>query len=166
MTLCLTIAGKTTAVGMLSGLIRPTAGDCTIMGHSMLTSAPLARQCLGFCPQQNILFGRLTAREHLLLYSAIKGLPRGCGGAAALEAADAMLQVSHSCVLNCKLVDDNLCAVLELGMQQLRAGKSVNVRRSPSGDGRLTTLIILPVHRSLQSTVPHPHPHPPLFSNV
>lgn len=86
-------AGKTTAVGMLSGLIRPSAGDCTVMGHSMTTSAPLARQCLGFCPQQNILFGRLTAREHLLLYSAIKGLPGGCGGATALEAAKAMLQV-------------------------------------------------------------------------
>ncbi|KAK9808280.1 hypothetical protein WJX73_007025 [Symbiochloris irregularis] len=85
-------AGKTTAVGMLSGLIRPTAGDCTIMGHSMVTSAPLARQCLGFCPQQNILFGRLTAREHLLLYSAIKGLPGGCSGAAASEAAEGMLK--------------------------------------------------------------------------
>lgn len=88
--------GKTTAIGMLSGLIRPSAGDCTIMGHSMVTSAPAARQCLGFCPQQNILFGQLTAREHLLLYAAIKGLPGGYRGAIAREAADAMLQVSAS----------------------------------------------------------------------
>ena len=87
-------AGKTTAVGMLSGLIRPTAGDCTIMGHSMVSNAPTARQCLGFCPQQNILFGRLTAREHLLLFAAIKGLEGGYRGAAAHEAADAMLEVS------------------------------------------------------------------------
>ena len=88
------IAGKTTAVGMLSGLIRPTAGDCSIMGHSMVTSAPAARQCLGFCPQQNTLFGRLTAREHLLLFAAIKGLPGGYRGDVAAQAADDMLEVA------------------------------------------------------------------------
>ena len=87
---------------MLSGLIRPTSGDCTIMGHSMASCAPAARQCLGFCPQQNILFSRLTAREHLLLFAAIKGLPGGYGGEVARDAADAMLEVGFepgSCLL-------------------------------------------------------------------
>ena len=41
-------AGKTTALGMLSGLTRPTGGDCTVQGHSMASSPALARQSLGF----------------------------------------------------------------------------------------------------------------------
>ena len=86
-------AGKTTALGMLSGLIRPSGGSCHVMGHSMAAAPAQARQFLGFCPQQNVLFPRLTVREHLLLYAAIKGIPGGHWGKAAAAAATHMLQV-------------------------------------------------------------------------
>ena len=35
-----------------------------------------ARSISGVCPQFDILWGELTAREHLLLYAAIKGVTR------------------------------------------------------------------------------------------
>ena len=86
-------AGKTTALGMLSGLTRPTGGECHVMGHSMASAPAQARQHLGFCPQQNVLFSRLTVQEHLLLYAAIKGIPGGFRGQGASAAASHMLQV-------------------------------------------------------------------------
>lgn len=30
---------------------------------------------MGYCPQKNTLFDRLTAREHLNLFATIKGIP-------------------------------------------------------------------------------------------
>ena len=86
-------AGKTTALGMLSGLTRPTGGECHVMGHSMISAPAQARQHLGFCPQQNVFFSRLTVQEHLLLYAAIKGIPGGFRGQGASAAASHMLQV-------------------------------------------------------------------------
>ena len=78
---------------MLSGLTRPTGGECQVMGQSMASAPAQARQHLGFCPQQNVLFPRLTVQEHLLLYAAVKGIPGGHGGTAASTAASHMLQV-------------------------------------------------------------------------
>ena len=91
------LAGKTTALGMLSGLTRPTAGECHIRGHSMLTSPALARQSLGFCPQQNVLFPRLTVLEHLRLYAAIKAVPGGFSGRPAADAAAEMMEARLRC---------------------------------------------------------------------
>ena len=65
-------AGKTTAIGMLTGLIRPDGGDCRVRGKSMLTQAGAARRHLGYCPQHNVLFGGLTVQEHLHIFAAIK----------------------------------------------------------------------------------------------
>ena len=55
--------------------MQPTAGECEILGHSVLRDASAARRSLGICPQQNVLFGSLTVEEHLLLYAAIKAIP-------------------------------------------------------------------------------------------
>ena len=86
-------AGKTTALGMLSGLTRPTSGECYVQGHAMTSSPALARQALGFCPQQNVLFPRLTVLEHLKLYAAIKAVPGGFSGRPAADAAAEMMEV-------------------------------------------------------------------------
>ena len=79
-------------VGMMTGLLRPTSGDCRIMGHSIVHQTAQARSFLGYCPQQNVLFGRLTVLEHMLVYSAIKGIPGGPFGPEALAAAEQMLE--------------------------------------------------------------------------
>ena len=59
-------AGKTSAMGMLTGLIRPTAGGCYVMGHSLAAQPHAARAHIGYCPQSNVLFDALTPREHLV----------------------------------------------------------------------------------------------------
>ena len=65
-------AGKTTTMSMLVGLFPPTSGDAIINGHSILNDIDGVRESLGLCPQHNVLFGRLTVREHLSFFARLK----------------------------------------------------------------------------------------------
>ncbi|CAL8264080.1 unnamed protein product [Arctogadus glacialis] len=68
-------AGKSTIMHMLSGDIRPTAGQ-VLMDDSSSEYRPAgaAQQQVGYCPQVNPLWPRVTLREHLEFYAAVKGL--------------------------------------------------------------------------------------------
>jgi len=66
------ITGKTTTMSILTGLFPPTAGDAFINGQSILTSMDKIRESLGLCPQHNVLFDRLTVKEHLEFFTALK----------------------------------------------------------------------------------------------
>ena len=68
-------AGKTTTFKILSGEIQPTSGEAHIAGFSVLDDLDNARMNIGYCPQFDALLDNLTAREHLNLYAAIKGIP-------------------------------------------------------------------------------------------
>lgn len=59
---------------MLTGLIAPTSGDCSIHGYSILRNMKEIRKSLGICPQQNVLWNRLTVTEHLRIYATLKGV--------------------------------------------------------------------------------------------
>jgi len=67
-------AGKTTTLSMLSGEFAPSAGEAYLGGLNLLTDIHKCRRKVGFCPQFDSLFELLTAREHLELYSRIKGI--------------------------------------------------------------------------------------------
>ena len=71
-------AGKTTTMSMLVGLFPPTSGDAIINGHSILNDIDGVRESLGLCPQHNVLFGRLTVREHLSFFARLKVYNKGC----------------------------------------------------------------------------------------
>lgn len=65
-------AGKTTAIKILCGLIRPTAGDAFIQGNSIRSR--LARRHLGYLPEQPYYYEYLTTRETLEFYGQLRGL--------------------------------------------------------------------------------------------
>ena len=67
-------AGKSSALNMLSGEFRPSAGSAHLAGLDLLTDVHKCRRKIGFCPQFDALFELLTAREHLQLYARIKGI--------------------------------------------------------------------------------------------
>jgi len=67
-------AGKSSTISMLTGLSPPTSGDCLLYGNSIVRSPALARQSMGICPQQNIIFEDLTVYEHIKLFQRIKGI--------------------------------------------------------------------------------------------
>ena len=49
----------------------PTSGEARINGHSISRELNEARQSLGLCPQHNMLFGDLTAFEHLMIFAMV-----------------------------------------------------------------------------------------------
>ena len=66
-------AGKTTMLKLLMGLIRPTSGRATILGHDVGESE--FRQDVGFLPENPYFYSFLTAREILDFYARLGGVP-------------------------------------------------------------------------------------------
>ncbi|ETO31060.1 ATP-binding cassette sub-family A member 3 isoform 2, partial [Reticulomyxa filosa] len=69
-------AGKTTTIGMLTGLLEISSGDAKICGLDVKTQMTEIRKSLGVCPQHDVLWSRLTCREHLELFARLKGVPK------------------------------------------------------------------------------------------
>lgn len=67
-------AGKSTTISMLSGLLSPTAGDASIMGHSVMKEPAAAKKSLGVVPQDIALYPDLSARENLVFWGKMYGL--------------------------------------------------------------------------------------------
>jgi ATP-binding cassette subfamily A (ABC1) protein 5 len=69
-------AGKSTMHTIISGHSNPTRGTVKIYGHDVQTAEGRnsVRAIMGVCPQHDILFDKLTVREHLQLFGAIKGV--------------------------------------------------------------------------------------------
>jgi ABC-2 type transport system ATP-binding protein len=61
-------AGKTTTVEILEGLLTPTSGEVSILGHSWKGDANAIRQRLGIALQETTLADRLTVREIVRLF--------------------------------------------------------------------------------------------------
>ena len=68
-------AGKTTTLKLLMGLIRPTAGSATILGHDVAETA--FRRHVGFLPENPYFYEYLTGREILAFYARLSGVPGG-----------------------------------------------------------------------------------------
>ncbi len=69
-------AGKTTLIGILAGLVRPTAGRAAVMGHDVRRRWRQARRALGLVPQELVYDPFFTVREILWLQSGYFGLGR------------------------------------------------------------------------------------------
>lgn len=61
-------AGKSTTIKTLMGLLRPTSGTARIMGID--ATSPLARQHVGFLPENPAFYDYLTAEEYLAFVGA------------------------------------------------------------------------------------------------
>ncbi|MCV7347641.1 ATP-binding cassette domain-containing protein [Mycolicibacterium rhodesiae] len=69
-------AGKTTAVNILTTLLRPTSGRAMIGGHDVVAEPALIRQNIGATGQLASLDWQLTGRENLTLFGRLRGLRR------------------------------------------------------------------------------------------
>jgi ABC-2 type transport system ATP-binding protein len=67
-------AGKSTMISMLSCLLRPTDGDATVMGHSIINNPQGVKASIGVVPQEVALYEDLSARENLVFWGKMYGL--------------------------------------------------------------------------------------------
>ncbi len=67
-------AGKSTTIGCISGLLTPTSGHITVLGHDVVSDPIAARRELGVVPQELALYEDLSARENLSYWGAAYGL--------------------------------------------------------------------------------------------
>ena len=67
-------AGKTTAMRMLSGLLRPTSGEARVLGFDVYREPEAIKRSIGYMSQRFSLYEDLTVLENIRLFGAIYGL--------------------------------------------------------------------------------------------
>jgi heme ABC exporter ATP-binding subunit CcmA len=79
-------AGKTTLLRILATLTRPSQGSVAIGGYDTVRDAHDVRRIVGYVGHAPLLYDELSARENLLFFARMYGLPDG------LARADALLK--------------------------------------------------------------------------
>ncbi len=69
-------AGKTTSISMMCGLLEPDSGDVNIHGKSVHGGKFDAHTRVGMCPQETILWEKLTCLEQLEFIGEMYAVPR------------------------------------------------------------------------------------------
>ncbi|MEL7530489.1 MAG: ABC transporter ATP-binding protein [Bacteroidota bacterium] len=67
-------AGKTTAMKMLSGLLKPSYGEATVAGFDVYRETEKIKQNIGYMSQKFSLYEDLTVEENIRFYGGIYGL--------------------------------------------------------------------------------------------
>lgn len=67
-------AGKTTAIKMLVGLIRPSRGTIRVGGYDLVAKTREATSLIGFVPDQPYLYDKLSGREILHFIGRMYGM--------------------------------------------------------------------------------------------
>jgi ABC-2 type transport system ATP-binding protein len=76
-------AGKTTTLRMISGLIRPDAGEISVCGVDAIADPQRAKQPLAYVPDDPVLYGKLNPMEHLEFVAALWNIEPGVARARA-----------------------------------------------------------------------------------
>jgi ABC-2 type transport system ATP-binding protein len=78
-------AGKTTSLRMLLGMIAPTSGTISVLGHP---SVMFCREKVGYLPEERGLYRRMTPVESIVYLGELKGMTAAAARAKALELLD------------------------------------------------------------------------------
>src|SRR3569833_4435585 len=67
-------AGKTTAMRMLCGLLKPSSGKATIAGFDVYTQTDSIKRKIGYMSQKYSLYDDLNVKENIRFYAGIYGM--------------------------------------------------------------------------------------------
>ena len=67
-------AGKTTTISMISGLLKPDAGEVIVAGTPFWSDPQRAKSIMGVVPQELAIYEELTGRENLEFWGRMAGL--------------------------------------------------------------------------------------------
>jgi len=83
-------AGKTTTISMISGLLKPDAGEVFVGGAPFWSDPQRAKRMMGVVPQELAIYEELTGRENLEFWGRMAGLSSSDVGARAAELLEAL----------------------------------------------------------------------------
>ena len=69
-------AGKTTAIRLMCGLLRPDAGEIRVLGHDPVRDHRALTASVGYLSQRFTLYGDLTVDENIAFFAEIHGVGR------------------------------------------------------------------------------------------
>jgi len=115
-------AGKTTAMRMLCGLLRPSSGEAKVAGFDVYTQADKVKQNIGYMSQRFSLYEDLKVKENIRFYGGIYGL----SNSAIKEKTKQLLQK-----LQMEAEAEQLVSALPLGWKQ-KLAFSVAILHDPS----------------------------------
>ena len=69
-------AGKSTSMRLLTGFLKPSAGQIKVCGYDMVRQRLLAQRCLGYLPEAASGLGHLTVLEVLTFHAQARGLSK------------------------------------------------------------------------------------------
>lgn len=81
-------AGKTTTIKMLTGLLKPSAGDAFVMQHSVIREIDRVKPLINVSPQETAVAPKLSVMENLMFIAMIYGSTK----TTAREKAEIMLK--------------------------------------------------------------------------
>jgi ABC-2 type transport system ATP-binding protein len=64
-------AGKTTVIRMLCGILAPTSGTATVLGHDIIKEADAVKKEIGYLSQKFSLYGDLSIDENIEFFAEI-----------------------------------------------------------------------------------------------
>ena len=70
-------SGKSTTVKILTGLLRPSAGDVTLNGIDIFADLPKYKAKIGYVPEEPHLYSYLTGAEYLRLVGRLRNIDEG-----------------------------------------------------------------------------------------
>jgi len=83
-------AGKTTSISMISGLLKPDAGEVFVAGHPFWSDPQKAKRIMGVVPQELAIYEELTGRENLEFWGRMAGLSSTAAKSRAAELLEAL----------------------------------------------------------------------------
>ncbi len=67
-------AGKTTTIRMLCGILTPSSGRASVLGHDVIREPDLVKSHLGYLSQRFTLYGDLSVDENIEFFAEINGV--------------------------------------------------------------------------------------------
>jgi ABC-2 type transport system ATP-binding protein len=83
-------AGKTTSISIISGLLKPDAGEVTVAGASFWSNPQTAKSIMGVVPQELAIYDELSGRENLEFWGRMAGLSSNDAKSRAIELLEAL----------------------------------------------------------------------------
>jgi ABC-2 type transport system ATP-binding protein len=96
-------AGKTTSINMMCGLLKPDRGQVSILGCPVGDGDAGTRLRVGVCPQETIVWDKLTCIEQLEFIGEMYSLPIGMAKERGSELLEILGLASKACELGSRL---------------------------------------------------------------